>query len=58
MKNKAFSRTKQAKQSQRESVSVWRTASQPNITLAILQETIQASAREHTLARKQYACTL
>lgn len=44
MKNKAFSRTKQAKQSQRESVSVWRTASQPNITLAILQETIQASA--------------
>lgn len=33
-----FSRTKRAKQSQRESVSVLRTASQPNITVAILQE--------------------
>lgn len=59
-----FSRTKRAKQSQRESVSVLRTAPQLNITVAILQEMTHAAAhvythsqtiRMHTIVHK---CTL
>ena len=48
LRNKAFSRTKRAKQSQRG--SVLRTASNPNITVAILQGTTHV----YTLPHKQY----